>query len=190
MSPDVPAPPADEKARYEAIKQELKSVLAKKRDIDKHLAHIEVKVYNLETTYLNDTSAQTGGNIIHGFEGYLKNIASSRKKAEIKDETDRIFSNSSVSHKKSLELSGEGEDSAATGEDHSRTSTPALTTVIVPPARSQELTAAQNKKNRDREYQRKKRANARRSSVALSDDESVTSASSRRPTKRSRMDDD
>lgn len=84
----------------------------------------------------------------------------------------------------SLELSGDGEESTA-NDDQSRVATPGLTTVIVPPARTQELTAAQNKKNRDREYQRKKRANARRSAGTISDDESVTSG--RRPTKRARM---
>ncbi|KAI0074559.1 hypothetical protein K474DRAFT_1601310, partial [Panus rudis PR-1116 ss-1] len=167
-------------------------------------AQIEVKIYNLETTYLTETTLHSGGNIIHGFEGYLKNVSSGRRKHDI-SENDRIFSNSSETYKKgcyiypspheaphylcSLRfLAGEGEDSAATGEEPSRTSTPALTTVVVPPAR-QELTADQNKKVRDREYQRKKRGNVRRS-AALSDDESVTSASSRRPTKRARMADD
>ncbi|KAI0076299.1 NuA4-domain-containing protein [Panus rudis PR-1116 ss-1] len=187
MSNDVAQPTPEDKARYDKIKEELKHALQRKRDVDKKLAQIEVKIYNLETTYLTETTLHSGGNIIHGFEGYLKNVSSGRRKHEV-SENDRIFSNSSETYKKALELAGEGEDSAATGEEPSRTSTPALTTVVVPPAR-QELTAAQNKKVRDREYQRKKRANARRS-AALSDDESVTSASSRRPTKRARMADD
>ena len=68
-------------------------------------------------------------------------------------------------------------------------STPGLTTVIVPPApRSDALSAAQHKKNRDREYQRKKRAEKRRSTATpASDDESV---SGRKPTKRARLMDD
>ena len=37
MSTDTAPPPADDKARYEAIKQELKNALLKKRDLDKHL---------------------------------------------------------------------------------------------------------------------------------------------------------
>ena len=88
-----------------------------------------------------------------------------------------------------LELLGEGEESTATGEDQSRMSTPGLTTVIVPPApRSEVLTAAQQKKNRDREYQRKKRAEKRRSTATpASDEESV---SGRKPTKRARLADD
>ena len=88
-----------------------------------------------------------------------------------------------------LELSGEGDESTATGEDHSRMSTPGITTVIVPPApRTEVLTAAQQKKNRDREYQRKKRAEKRRSTATpASDDESVQG---RKPTKRARLADD
>lgn len=91
----------------------------------------------------------------------------------------------------SLELSGEGEESGATGEDQSRMSTPGLTTVIVPPAtRTQEMTAAQQKKARDREYQRKKRAiaNRRATGTPASDEESV--ASGRRPSKRARLADE
>ena len=151
-----------------------------------------------------ETSAHSGGNIIQGFEGYLKNAPGGRRKYEVGD-ADRLFSMSSTTHKKvsyasltfcmlphvccftlqSLELSGEGEDSAATGED-SRMSTPVV--VTVPPARTQELTAAQQKKNRDREYQRKKRAEKRRSTATpASDEESV---SGRKPTKRARMADD
>lgn len=181
------APTAEEKARYDAIKEDLKKALTKKRDTDKKLAQLEVQIYNAEASYLLDTAGHGGGNIILGFDGYLKNQTATRRKYEISD-TDRIFSTSSVSYKKSLELAGEGEESTATGEDRSRTSTPGITTIKLPPERNQEMTAAQNKKNRDREYQRKKRANARRSAgTPLSDDESV---SSRRPTKRARMADD
>ncbi|THH28703.1 hypothetical protein EUX98_g5483 [Antrodiella citrinella] len=181
----VPTP--EDKARYDAAKEELMKALTKKREADKRLAQIEVQLYNFEGTYLSETAAHSGGNIIHGFEGYLKNAPGGRRKYEVGD-GDRLFSMSSMTHKKSLELSGEGEESAATAED-SRMSTPGLTTVIVPPARSAELTAAQQKKNRDREYQRKKRANAaRRSAGTLSDDDSVTSG--RRPSKRARLGDD
>jgi chromatin modification-related protein EAF6 len=91
-----------------------------------------------------------------------------------------------------LELSGEGEESTATTDDYKQP-TPGLTTVVLPPApRQQELTAAQLKKNRDREYQRKKRANAanRRSVGTVSDDEGSQSISGRRPNKRARLADD
>ncbi|KAI0755163.1 NuA4-domain-containing protein [Daedaleopsis nitida] len=187
MSNDAPS--AEDKAKYDAAKKELLAALTKKRNMDKQLAQLEVQIYTLETSYLTDTAAHSGGNIIHGFDGYLKNQPGGRKKYEISDQ-DRIFSGSSVTYKKALELSGEGEESTATGED-SRMSTPGLgiTTVIVPPAsRAEALSAAQQKKNRDREYQRKKRAEKRRSTATpASDEESV---SGRRPNKRARMGDD
>ncbi|RDX49906.1 NuA4-domain-containing protein [Polyporus arcularius HHB13444] len=186
MSNDTPS--AEDKTKYDAAKKELLQALAKKRNLDKQLAQLEVQIYNLETSYLTETAAHSGGNIIHGFEGYLKNQPGGRRKYEI-HENDRIFSNSSFTYKKALELSGEGDESTATGDDHSRMSTPGITTVIVPPAsRGEVLTAAQQKKNRDREYQRKKRAEKRRSTATpASDDESV---SGRKPSKRARLADD
>ncbi|KAI0632026.1 NuA4-domain-containing protein [Trametes polyzona] len=185
------APSAEDKAKYNAAKKELVEALEKKRRLDKQLAQIEVQIYNLEGAYLTETAAHSGGNIIHGFDGYLKNQPSGRRKYEISD-ADRIFSTSSMTYKKSLELSGEGEESTATGDDQSRMSTPGLTTVIVPPApRPEVLTAAQQKKNRDREYQRKKRANAaairKQGETPISDDESV---SGRKPSKRARLTED
>lgn len=92
----------------------------------------------------------------------------------------------------SLELSGEGEESAANADDFKQP-TSGLTTVVLPPApRVPELTAAQLKKNRDREYQRKKRAAASRRSVGTVSDEdgSTTTTGGRRPTKRVRVADD
>ncbi|PSR70522.1 hypothetical protein PHLCEN_2v13561 [Hermanssonia centrifuga] len=190
MSNDGPNPTPEDKLKYDAAKKELMQALAKKRSADKQLQTIEVQVYNIEGTYLTETAAHSGGNIIQGFENYLKNATGSRRKYEV-TEADRIFSTSSKTYQKALELQGEGDESTATIEDHqSRMSTPGLTTVVLPAAKTQEMTAAQQKKHRDREYQRKKRANAARRSAALSDEESVTSASGRRPTKRARLGDD
>lgn len=83
---------------------------------------------------------------------------------------------------------GECEESAA-NDDFVKQSTPApITTIAVPPAaRTQELTPAQAKKIKDREYQRRKRANMSHRSTGESDDEPVSSVSSRRPTKRARL---
>ncbi|KAF8635891.1 hypothetical protein AX15_000071 [Amanita polypyramis BW_CC] len=157
----------------------------------KFKAQIEAQIYSLEASYLTETAMHSGGNIIQGFDGYLKNQAVAKKKYEINDQ-DRVFSNSSSTCQKSLELVGEGDESAATNEDYHKQATPGLTTVVVPPApRNQELTVAQQKKARDREYQRKKRALASRRSTGESDDEvSVASLSSRRPNKRARLADD
>ncbi|KAI0056089.1 NuA4-domain-containing protein [Artomyces pyxidatus] len=189
MSTDGPAPSPEDKARYLAAKKELIQALTKKRALDKQLAQVEVQIYNTEGSYLLDSSAHSGGNIIHGFEGYLKNQMA-KKKYELTD-ADRLFSTSSLTYQKSLELSGEGEESSAAMDDYKQP-TPGLTTVVLPAApRSQELTAAQLKKNRDREYQRKKRAAAsRRSTGTVSDDEGSTITSGRRPSKRARLADD
>jgi len=89
-----------------------------------------------------------------------------------------------------LELSGEGEESAANADDFKQ-QTSGLTTVVLPPApRVPELTAAQLKKNRDREYQRKKRAAANRRSVGTASDDEGSTAGSRRLIERVRVADD
>jgi len=185
-------PPAEDRARYEAIRKELMQALPKKRAVDKQLAHIEVQIYNFEGSYLTETAAHSGGNIIQGFEGYLKNQSVTRRKYEVSD-ADRMFSNSSLTSQRSLELFGEGEESTATADDYKQ-STPGLTTVVVPPAtRGQEVSAAQQKKNRDREYQRRKRASAsRRSTGTISGDEeaAVSSSAGGRARKRARLADD
>jgi len=193
MANEGPGPGADDKARYEALKKELMQALPKKRAVDKQLAQIEVQIYNLEGQYLTETATHMGGNIIQGFEGYLKTQSSSRRKYEV-SETDRIFSTSSLTYQKSLDLLGEGEESSTAPDDFVKQSTPSLTTVIVPPAtRTQEMAALQ-KKTRDREYQRKKRASAsRRSTGTISEEEPPTpivTSSGRRATKRARMADD
>jgi len=184
-----PIPTAEEKTRIVMAKKELIQALMKRRALDKQLAQLEVQIHTLEGQYLVETSAHSGGNIIHGFEGYLKNQAT-KKRYELSD-ADRIFSTSSLTYQRSLELSGEGEESTANADDFKQPIS-GLTTVVLPPApRVPELTAAQLKKNRDREYQRKKRAAAnRRSAGTVSDDEGSTTAGGRRPIKRVRVADD
>ncbi|TFY83110.1 hypothetical protein EWM64_g914 [Hericium alpestre] len=185
MSNDGPAPSAEDKTRYEAAKKELIQALGKKRNLDKQL--IEFQIYNLEGAYLVETAAHSGGNIIHGFDGYLKNPGT-KKKYELND-NDRLFSTSSLTFQKSLDLAGEGEESIATPDDYKQP-TPGITTVVLPLApRPPDITPAQAKKNRDREYQRRKRAASRRSIGTMSDEESV-STTGRRPNKRARMLDD
>ncbi|KAL0961537.1 hypothetical protein HGRIS_006476 [Hohenbuehelia grisea] len=181
-------PTPDDRARYEILRKELIQSLNSKRAVDKKLAQIELDIYNLEAKYLTETAAHSGGNIIQGFDGYLKTQNVTRRKAEVHDQ-DRLFSSSSLSYQKSLQLMGDGEETAMMPEEFVKQTTPGLTTVVVPPApRAQDISAAQAKKNRDKEYQRRKRANAR-STGTLSDEEPV-STSSRRPNKRARLADD
>ncbi|EEB90542.1 hypothetical protein MPER_11236, partial [Moniliophthora perniciosa FA553] len=153
---------------------------------------LEVQIYNLEGTYLTETAAHSGGNIIQGFENYLKNQTTARRRYDAA-EHDRLFSSSSLTMQKSLSLMAEEEGTA--NDDYSKQSTPGVATVIVPPAKGQELTTAQqNKLARDKEYQRKRRASQRRSVDTGSDDDgaatSISVSSSRRATKRQRMADD
>lgn len=62
-------------------------------------AQVELQIYNLEATYLTETAAHSGGNIIQGFENYLKNQGAGRRKYEVHD-YDRVFSNSSLTFQK------------------------------------------------------------------------------------------
>lgn len=91
--------------------------------------------------------------------------------------------------RQSLELVGDSEEGGP-NDEYVKQPTPGLTTVIVPPAtRNQELSVAQQKRLRDKEYQRKKRASASMRSTGESEEE-VVSASTRRPTKRARITED
>ncbi|KMZ62784.1 Chromatin modification-related protein MEAF6 [Zostera marina] len=74
----------------------LASLFRKKEKLMEDLCHIEKQVYDLETSYLQDSS-QTG-NVIKGFEGYLsssKNTANLKRSRKFQPE-DRLFSFSSV----------------------------------------------------------------------------------------------
>jgi len=98
----------DDRQAYEKAKEELVKALVKKRQCDKQLAQLELQIHNLEGTYLNETAGH-GGNIITGFEHYLKSTAPPKKRHEVGDQ-DRMFSNSSVTYSKSIELLQESED--------------------------------------------------------------------------------
>jgi chromatin modification-related protein EAF6 len=89
-------------------------------------------------------------------------------------------------------LAGEETGEASLTDEYHKQPTPGVTTVVVPPAtRNQELSVAhQNKLIRDKEYQRRKRANEKARAATVSDvDEDVVSTS-RRPNKRARGTDD
>ena len=47
----------------------LEALAQRKARLEEELADVEKQVYNLETSYLNDSS--THGNVLKGFEGFL-----------------------------------------------------------------------------------------------------------------------
>ena len=96
-------PPVESSAQareaYAKSKQDLIDALARKRAIDKQLISCEVQIYNFEATYLADTAGNGGGNIIQGFDSYLKNPSVNKRRTEVSD-ADRMFSNSSSTYAK------------------------------------------------------------------------------------------
>lgn len=80
--------------QYETAKKELRDLIIRKKQADKDLAQLEAQIYKLEGNYLEDT--QQGGNIVRGFDGYLKGMINTRKSTFA--ESDRLFSLSSVSY--------------------------------------------------------------------------------------------
>ena len=62
-------------------------------------AQVEVQLYHLEASYLTETTTNSGGNIITGFENYLKNQGIGRRKFEVTD-VDRMFSASSTTYQR------------------------------------------------------------------------------------------
>jgi chromatin modification-related protein EAF6 len=91
--------PAQAREAYTKAKQDLIDALARKRAIDKQLVSCEVQIYNFEATYLAETVGTGGGNIIQGFDGYLKNQGVNKRRTEVSD-ADRMFSNSSSTYAK------------------------------------------------------------------------------------------
>jgi len=107
-APPVGAPTLSDSSRgmpyYEKLRRDLRETLQKKRILDQSIATLEENIYRQETTYLEETTA---GNIIKGFDNYIKGSTgastlgtgggtATRRKAGITD-ADRIFSRSSAS---------------------------------------------------------------------------------------------
>jgi chromatin modification-related protein EAF6 len=60
---------------------------------------LETTIYHSEGAYLTETYLQGGGNIIQGFDNYLKNQTVTRRRNEV-TEADRLFSTSSATYQK------------------------------------------------------------------------------------------
>ncbi|KAI1404664.1 NuA4-domain-containing protein [Hypoxylon fuscum] len=83
-------------AEYNKQRQNLKALLAKRKQQDRQLAQLEQNIVDLEAKYLGNTRF---GNIVKGFDNYIKgtSAAAQRKQGELKEE-DYIWSRSSISH--------------------------------------------------------------------------------------------
>ncbi|GAA5841417.1 hypothetical protein JCM5353_007125 [Sporobolomyces roseus] len=116
--------PEELKKRLEEHRKSLRASLEKKRKLDRDLAQLETSIYAFEGSYLSDslfppsatsnaasTAAAQFGNIIRGYDSYLKapsaNSGDRNKRArgpEGVNERERMFSASSATATKSVEL--------------------------------------------------------------------------------------
>ncbi|KAI8632040.1 NuA4-domain-containing protein [Xylariaceae sp. FL1651] len=84
-------------AHYEKQRQYLKELLQNRKTIERQLIAQEQTIIQKETEYLESTPY---GNIITGFDGYIKgstSVAAQRKRTGLVDQN-RVFSRSSISH--------------------------------------------------------------------------------------------
>lgn len=123
-------PDADAMRQLASARQNLTAHLHRKKQLDRDLISLEVSIYNFETSYLtpgpSDASSGYGGagsgigaggsggfgNIVKGYDNYLKQGGSSSSLSERKrnrnsvygqgevHSEDRIFSNSSSTHQR------------------------------------------------------------------------------------------
>ncbi|KAL4401451.1 chromatin modification-related protein Eaf6 [Malassezia pachydermatis] len=111
MSTDTAKPQTLEEAnqRYEALKAQLKEGLDRKRQTDHDLTDLESQIYLYEGSYLSST-ALSGGNVIRGFDSYLKANAATATGMRVTTSVqppsseDRMFSSSSATYQRSLAL--------------------------------------------------------------------------------------
>ena len=99
--------PDEVTARYEALRAQLKEGMEHKRQTDHDLTDLESQIYLYEGSYLNNT-AMSGGNVIRGFDSYLKAGSTpasvSRTSSQAPSGDDRMFSTSSATYQRSLAL--------------------------------------------------------------------------------------
>jgi len=80
----------------EDVQEKVESLLKRKAELEAELLKTEVQIYNLETKYLEETSAT--GNVIKGWDSFLttRKQGQVQLKYKIVKPQDRIFSNSST----------------------------------------------------------------------------------------------
>lgn len=109
--PSLPGSLESANQQYEAVRAKLSEGIARKRQIDHALTDLESQIYLYEGSYLTTTAA-SGGNVIRGFDSFLKanqaNTGSARSAAAALQQPpsvdDRMFSTSSATYQRSLTL--------------------------------------------------------------------------------------
>lgn len=105
----------------------LAALVAKREKLQEELRHVEKQVYDLETTYLHESSQV--GNVLKGFEGFLSSTkgAGNLKRPRKFQPEDRLFSLSSVTSPVVEEQAvGREADARMDGIGQSRSKTAAL----------------------------------------------------------------
>lgn len=132
--PDAAQPSTLDEAqqKYDELRANLKEGLARKRQVDHELTDLESQIYLYEGSYLNNT-ALSGGNVIRGFDSYLKANATATSGMRLPappapSADDRMFSTSSTTYQRSLalkvnEAAAAPEAVAAAAEDSKNTTT-------------------------------------------------------------------
>lgn len=126
--PALPVSLDEANQRYESLKSHFKEGLQRKRQADQELTDIESQIYLYEGSYLNTTSL-SGGNVIRGFDTYLKASAGSaggaRAPSVANSPDDRMFSTSSATFQRSLALKiNENADSELARSEDTKNSMP------------------------------------------------------------------
>ncbi|RIA95043.1 histone acetyltransferase subunit NuA4-domain-containing protein [Glomus cerebriforme] len=103
------APPVVTRQKLEEVEAELKELLVRKKQVDKSLKTIENNIWNFEGSYLEET--HSGGNLIRGFDSYLRPSTEKKKRIEITPE-ERLFSRSSVTSEKAVSINDESSSSS------------------------------------------------------------------------------
>ncbi|KAK3805664.1 MAG: histone acetyltransferase subunit NuA4-domain-containing protein [Linnemannia elongata] len=116
--PDAPKEKVTHQLYLDA-KNELNELMTRKKLVDRNLAGLENSIYAFEGSYLEDT--QHGGNIIRGFDGYINTKAD---KSRVKySESDRLFSMSSTTFTKALQIKDNPDQESSQDESRRSSST-------------------------------------------------------------------
>jgi chromatin modification-related protein EAF6 len=117
----TPAPPPPNPALEKLLEldDELSAMIHRKKELERNLAALESQIYNVEGRYLEQTPL---GNVIRGFEDFIMPASSSQMRQQVNvfgaayptaNESDRAFSQSSATYRKSLQLVKELEMAAS-----------------------------------------------------------------------------